>query len=279
MVRLKIGYPAHNISETRNHFMDLKLQNKTALVTAGANGIGLATVKLLNEEGVKVIVADVDAEQLEAIGNEANHTICADLSSPIDVVRVVEETRIFLGASPDLIVNNVGVADQEPFSTLSDDQWAKSHELNLMSTVRICREFLPEMRDRPGCAVVNVSSDLAKQPEPMPMEYGVAKAGILYLTKALAKEFAPNVRVNAVCPGPIWTRLWSRPGGIVDQLSQEYGLDRDAALEKYLADRYMPLGMGEADDVAQSIAFLLSPATKRITGATIDIGGTIRGLL
>ena len=61
------------------------------------------------------------------------------------------------------------------------------------------------------------------------MEYGVAKAGLLYLTKALSKDYAPAVRVNAVCPGPVWTRLWSRPGGIADQLAAKWGLDRDAA--------------------------------------------------
>ena len=69
-----------------------------------------------------------------------------------------------------------------------------------------------------GAAVVNTGSDLAKQPEPAFMDYGACKAGLLYLTKALAKQYAPRVRVNAVLPGPIWSRMWTRPGGIVDQL-------------------------------------------------------------
>jgi NAD(P)-dependent dehydrogenase (short-subunit alcohol dehydrogenase family) len=73
--------------------------------------------------------------------------------------------------------------------------------------------------------------------------------------------------------------MWSRPGGIVDQLVESYGLDREAALKKFLQDRYMPLGIGQPEDVAQAIAFLVSPLAKYITGATLDIGGTLRGLI
>jgi NAD(P)-dependent dehydrogenase (short-subunit alcohol dehydrogenase family) len=73
--------------------------------------------------------------------------------------------------------------------------------------------------------------------------------------------------------------MWSRPGGIVDQLVESYGLDREAALKKFLQDRYMPLGIGQPEDVAQAIVFLASPLARYITGATLDIGGTLRGLL
>ena len=112
------------------------------------------------------------------------------------------------------------------------------------------------------------------------MDYGVCKAGLLYLTKALAKQYAPRVRVNAVLPGPVWTRMWTRPGGIVDQLVQQYGVgDRDAAVKRFLEDRHLPLGIGEAEDVANAVVFLASPLAKFITGAALDIGGTLRGLI
>jgi NAD(P)-dependent dehydrogenase (short-subunit alcohol dehydrogenase family) len=131
-----------------------------------------------------------------------------------------------------------------------------------------------------GAAIVNTGSDLAKQPEPGVMDYGVCKAGLLYLTKALARQYAPKVRVNTVLPGPIWTRMWTRPGGIADQLVQQYGAeDRDAAVKRFLEDRYLPLGIGQAEDVANAVVFLASPLAKLITGASLDIGGTLRGLI
>jgi NAD(P)-dependent dehydrogenase (short-subunit alcohol dehydrogenase family) len=101
----------------------------------------------------------------------------------------------------------------------------------------------------------------------------------LHVTKGLAKEYAPRVRVNAVSPGPVWTRLWSRPGGIADQLAAAYGTDRDAAVEQFLKDRQMPLGMGQPQDVAHAAVFLASPLARFITGANLDLGGTVRGLV
>jgi NAD(P)-dependent dehydrogenase (short-subunit alcohol dehydrogenase family) len=157
--------------------------------------------------------------------------------------------------------------------------WARSFEVNLMGTVRTCRALVPQMASGGGGAVVNTGSDLAKQPEPGFVDYGTCKAGLLYLSKALAKQYAPIVRVNTVLPGPIWSRMWTRPGGIVDQLVAHYGLDRDASVKKFLEDRQMPMGIGNPADVAHAVVFLASPLAKFITGAALDIGGTIRGLI
>ena len=162
---------------------------------------------------------------------------------------------------------------------MSDEIWAQSFQVNLMGTVRTCRALVPKMAARGRGSVVNTGSDLAKQPEPGFMDYGACKAGLLYLTKALAKQYAPWVRVNTVLPGPIWSRMWTRPGGIVDQLVQHYGLDRDASVKRFLEDRQMPMGIGNAEDVAHAVVFLASPLAKFITGAGLDIGGTIRGLV
>ena len=129
-----------------------------------------------------------------------------------------------------------------------------------------------------SASVVNTGSDLAKQPEPSFMDYGTCKAGLLYLSKALAKQYAPAVRINTVSPGPIWTRMWSRPGGIADQIQAHYGLDREAALKRFLEDRQLPMGIGQPEDVAHAVVFLSSPLARHITGAGIDIGGTLRGL-
>ncbi len=139
--------------------------------------------------------------------------------------------------------------------------------------------LLPQMAKRGSGSVVNIGSDLAKQPEPTMMDYGVCKAGLLYLTKALAKQYAPHVRVNVVLPGPIWSRMWTRPGGLVDQLVANYGVDKEAAVKRFLEERYMPLGIGQPEDVAQAVVFLASPLAKFITGSSLDIGGTLQGLV
>ena len=145
-----------------------------------------------------------------------------------------------------------------------------------MGCVRTCRALLPKMAALGSASVVNIASDLAKQPEPGLMVYGACKAALLHVTKNLAKEYAPKIRVNAVSPGPVWTRLWTRPGGIVDQLVAHYGVDKDAAVKRFLEERYMPLGIGQPEDVAHAVVFLASPLAKFITGESGYWGDTAR---
>jgi NAD(P)-dependent dehydrogenase (short-subunit alcohol dehydrogenase family) len=260
--------------------MDFELKGKLAYVNAGAWGIGEATADLLTQEGASVIVGDKDASVLQEKAGRWAGVIAADLASAAGVDEAVAYVRKTFGRAPDILINNLGLGDSASFEDLSDERWARTFEINLMGCVRITRAFIAEMAARGDAAIVNTGSDLSKQPEPTLMDYGTCKAGLLYLTKALAKQYAPNVRVNAVLPGPIWTRMWTREGGIVDQLVQHYGVaDRDEAVKRFLADRYLPLGIGQAADVANAIVFLASPLAKYITGSTLDIGGTLRGLI
>jgi NAD(P)-dependent dehydrogenase (short-subunit alcohol dehydrogenase family) len=259
--------------------MDYQITGKLAFVAAGAHGIGEATANLLAQEGALVIVADQDEAALREKAGRWRGTVAADLATAGGVERAVAYVLDTFGRAPDILVNNLGVGDSTPFEQISDERWARSFEVNLMGCVRACRALVPKMAALGSGAVVNTGSDLAKQPEPGFMDYGAFKAGLLYLTKALARQYAPAVRVNTVLPGPIWSRMWTRPGGIVDQLVAHYGVDRDAAVKRFLADRQMPMGIGHPDDVAHAVVFLASPRAKLITGAGLDIGGTIRGLI
>jgi NAD(P)-dependent dehydrogenase (short-subunit alcohol dehydrogenase family) len=259
--------------------MDAKIKGQTACVTAGAHGIGEAIADLLTEEGVDVVVADRDGAALNEKASRWAGVVEADLSTAEGVDRTVSKVRGKFGGSPDILVNNLGVGDAATFEELTDERWAKSLDVNLMGTIRICRALLPEMAKRGSGSVVNIGSDLAKQPEPTMMDYGVCKAGLLYLTKALARQYVPHVRVNVVLPGPIWSRMWTRPGGIVDQLVDHYNVGREEAVKRFLEERYMPLGIGQPRDVAQAVVFLASPLAKFITGASLDIGGTLRSLI
>jgi NAD(P)-dependent dehydrogenase (short-subunit alcohol dehydrogenase family) len=259
--------------------MDYHINGKLAFVNAGAHGIGEAIADLLTEEGARVIVADQDKGALEEKAHRWAGVIAADLASAEGTQRATSHVLEVFGRAPDILINNLGVGNSAIFEELSDERWYQSFEVNLMGCIRTCRVLLPKMAELGSASVVNIDSDLAKQPEPSLMDYGVCKAGLLYLTKALAKQYVPRIRVNAVLPGPIMTRMWTRPGGIIDQLVAHYGVDKDTALNRFLEERYMPLGIGQPEDVAHAVVFLASPLAKFITGASLDIGGTLRGLI
>jgi NAD(P)-dependent dehydrogenase (short-subunit alcohol dehydrogenase family) len=259
--------------------LDYHLQGTTAYVSAGAHGIGRAIADLLAAEGARVIVGDRDDAALDANAARWFGTVAANLATADGVAHAVGHVLDRFGGPPDILINNLGVGDSIPFEETTDDTWLRSFEVNLLGSVRTARALVPKMAARGSGSVVNTGSDLAKQPEPGFMEYGACKAGLLYLTKALAKQYAPAVRVNTVLPGPIWSRMWTREGGIVDQLVAHYGVDRDSAVKRFLEDRQMPMGIGEPQDVAHAVVFLASPLARFITGAALDVGGTIRGLI
>ena len=259
--------------------MDYQLRGATAYVSAGAHGIGEAIADLLTQEGAEVVVGDSDGDALRDKARKWRGVVAADLATAAGVEDAVAFVRRTFGRAPDILVNNLGIGNSTPFENTTDEIWERSFDVNLMGAVRTCRALLPQMAARGGGSVVNTGSDLAKQPEPAFIDYGACKAALLYVTKALAKQYAPTVRVNAVLPGPIWSRMWTRPGGIVDQLVEHYGMDRDAAVKQFLQDRQMPMGIGNPEDVAQAVVFLASPLARFITGASLDIGGTIRGLI
>jgi NAD(P)-dependent dehydrogenase (short-subunit alcohol dehydrogenase family) len=259
--------------------MDFDLRGKTVFVSSGAHGIGQVTADLLTQEGASVIVADVDEEALQQNGKNWYGTFAADLSTGEGMMGAIKFVFDTFGGTPDILINNLGVGDTAPFETLTDERWLRGFNINLMGCVRACRAIVPKMAERGSGCVVNTGSDLAKQPEPGFSDYGAFKAGILYLTKSLAKQFAPKVRVNIVSPGPIWSRMWTRPGGIADQLMEQYGVDLDTAVKRFTQERQMPMGIGQPVDVAHAVVFLASPLAKMITGASIDICGTIRGIL
>jgi NAD(P)-dependent dehydrogenase (short-subunit alcohol dehydrogenase family) len=264
--------------------MDLRLAGKTAYITGGAHGIGAAIADRLCAEGVRVAVADADGAALRANGprwsSDAGPAVLAegDLSTAGGVNRAVEAVLEGFGGAPDILVNNVGICVSREFADIDDAAWELTFQLNFMSYVRTCRALAPAMAEAGGAAIINIASDLAKQPDTVPADYGAMKSAILHLNKVLARGYAPAVRVNAVLPGPVWTGLWSRPGGIADRLAGMYCTDRESAVERYLEDRQLSLGLSEPADVADLVAYLVSPLARRISGSAFDVGGTIHGL-
>ncbi len=267
--------------------MNLGLEGSTALITGAASGIGRATVQVMAAEGARIILVDRDKDGLAetaagmpAVAGGMTHImVTADLSTAEGVAAAMREA--LAAADVDILVSNAGVCQFRPFSALTDADWQATISVNLMASVRAVRHVLPGMRERGRGSIVFTASDLARQPEISCPDYQVSKTALVSLMKTLALDAAPHVRVNAVAPGPVWTALWSRPGGIADDLAHKHGLPREQAVERELSLRQLPLGrIGQPHEIARVIAFLASGAASFVTGSVWGVdGGSIRGLL
>ncbi|EHN12847.1 3-oxoacyl-[acyl-carrier-protein] reductase [Patulibacter medicamentivorans] len=256
--------------------MQLNLNDKVAVVTGGGSGIGLATVRQLAEEGARVVAADLDPSAATAIDGVVG--IAGDLSSAEGPVAAVEAAVERWGRI-DVLVNNVGIFPyRESFLSVSDDDWRTLLDVNFFSMVRASRAALPHMVRQGSGAIVSTASDVARAPDPFFVDYGVAKAGVLMLSKAISIEFGPKgVRSNCVSPGPTLTPAWEKPGGFAESLAEEFGLSKEEAIDHFAKEvRKMPLGrLGRPEDVANAIVFLASDAASHVTGADYQVDGGI----
>jgi 3-oxoacyl-[acyl-carrier protein] reductase len=245
--------------------LDLGLEDRICVVTGSTGGIGLATARLLVEEGARVVTSGRSAAP--GVG-EALH-VAGDLGATGGPERVIEAAVAELGGL-DCLVNNVGVARIAKFEDVTDDEWNEYWQLNVMSYIRAIRAALPALKERRG-AIVNVSSTAGKRPSTGMPHYSVVKAAVLSLSRLVADLYAKDgIRCNAVTPGPTATEAWLGEGGLADQQG-----DREEVLAKVGAGR--PLGrLAEPEEIAAVIAFLCSDRASYVTGAAWSAdGGTV----
>jgi NAD(P)-dependent dehydrogenase (short-subunit alcohol dehydrogenase family) len=267
--------------------METGLAGKTVLITGAANGIGKATAIAFAKEGAHVAMIDRDGAELRktaALVEQAGaKAIIAegDLSNLSGVESSVDAVLAKLPHGLDILVNNVGFADAKPFMDLTDEHWERTFQVNFMSAIRVTRKVLPLLRQKDKAVIINNTSDLGRQPEGAPADYGALKAALIAVTKSLARSEAPKIRVNAVAPGPIWTPFWSKPGGFADALSSLHGMPPREAVEHEMKLRQLPLErLGEPEEVANIIVFLASDLTSFVTSSVWGVdGGSIRSLL
>ncbi|MCC3763091.1 SDR family oxidoreductase [Glycomyces sp. TRM65418] len=260
--------------------MELGLNGKTALVTGASRGIGLAVAQTLAAEGVRVVgAARTITPELEKV---AAATVSADLSTREGAVAVVDEALREVGGI-DLLVNNVGGGDVDRlrlggFLDIAEEQWQTMLELNFLSAMRTTRAALPSLLERRG-AIVNVSSVNGRTPAGAPVGYAEAKAALTMFGKRLSEEFASQgLRVNTVSPGVIGSPLWRDEARFGGKVAEAFGVAH-ADLLASIPDQFgIASGrIGEPEEVADLVAFLLSERAANIHGAdhVID-GGTLK---
>jgi NAD(P)-dependent dehydrogenase (short-subunit alcohol dehydrogenase family) len=246
--------------------VDLGLHDRVCVVTGSTAGIGLATVKLLVEEGARVVSS---GRSHAPNAGEALH-VAVDLSAPEAPAELIEAAVQAFGRV-DALVNNVGTVYITSFEDVSDGEWEEMWQLNVMSYIRAIRAVLPQMQGRGSGVIVNVSSTAGKRPSTGMPHYSVTKAAVLSLSRLVADVYAKDgIRCNAVTPGPTATGSWLGPGGLAEQQG-----DRAEILARVAAAR--PLGrLAEPDEIAAVIAFLCSDRASYVTGAAWSAdGGTV----
>jgi len=261
--------------------MDLGLTGRVAIVTGGSKGIGRACAAALAAEGCRVALCargaealERTAEELRAKGAEAL-TLAADLAQPDAAGRVVETTARQFGRV-DILVNNAGAIRGGSFVDTPAEEWANDWRLKILGYTRMAQAVLPHMRARRWGRIVNVIGAAARNPTPDYMAGGIANAGLINFTRALADLGAPDqILVTAVSPGPTATERWD---GLVVQRARAQGKAPEE-LRREL-ERAQPLGrIGRPEDVADLVVFLASERASFLTGVSITVdGGASRGV-
>ena len=239
--------------------------NRCVLITGASRGIGAACARAFAREGDRVVIhyhnswdkAEELCRELTQAGCEAM-TVCADVSDPAAVRELFEQVEAAFG-TVDVLVNNAGIAHYGLFTDMSDEQWDRVIAIDLGGTAHCCRAALPAMIRAHSGVIVNIASMWGEVGASCEAAYSAAKAGVIGLTKALAKEVAPSgIRVNAVSPGAVMTDMMR---GFTDEELKD------------LTDE-IPLGaIGAPDDVADAVVFLASDQAKYITGQVLSVNG------
>jgi 3-oxoacyl-[acyl-carrier protein] reductase len=261
--------------------MDLGLRDKVALVTAASRGLGKAVALRLAAEGARVTIcargetglASARREIQDATGHSVQ-AVRADVSSPADVVRLVEGVLAGEGRI-DILVANAGGPPPGAFLATDYATWENGVRLTLMSAVQLCRAVAPAMLAQGDGAILAIASASVRQPLPNLVLSNSLRMAVVGAMKTLADELAPRgIRVNTICPG--WTRT-SRVEQLLEDRASRKGTS--VAVEAAAVAAGIPLGrMAEPGEFANVAAFLVSPAASYVTGTCLLVdGGLYRG--
>jgi NAD(P)-dependent dehydrogenase (short-subunit alcohol dehydrogenase family) len=246
-----------------------RLQDRTAIITGGAGGIGLATARRFAEEGARVVLVDVDDDAGERAAEEVGAAyIRCDVTDPGQVEAMVAQAHLTYG-SVDIAFNNAGISPPDDDSILdtSLEAWRRVQEVNLTSVFLCCKAVLPYMREQGRGSIINTASFVAVMgAATSQISYTASKGGVLAMSRELGVQFArEGIRVNALCPGPVDTPL----------LRELFAKDPERAARRLV---HIPMGrFAEATEIANAVVFLASDESSFVTAATFLVDGGISG--
>ena len=237
------------------------LTGKNALITGASGGIGGAIAKLLHAQGATVGLSGTRVEPLEALAAELGeraYVLPCNLSDAEAVTELPKAAIVVMG-SVDILVNNAGITRDNLFMRMSDDEWSSVLEVNLTSTMRLCKGAIRGMMKARWGRIINISSIVGSTGNPGQANYAASKAGVVGMSKSIAYEVASRgITVNCVAPGFITTAM-------TDKLNDD---QKSGILTQVPAGR-----MGEADEIAAAVVFLASTEAGYMTGATLHVNG------
>jgi NAD(P)-dependent dehydrogenase (short-subunit alcohol dehydrogenase family) len=251
------------VTEVQAH----RLVGRVAVVTGGASGIGLASVRRLAAEGATVVVADLDADTGKAAADEVGGVfVRTDVTSEQDVVAAFEQAHDSYGRI-DVAFNNAGISPASDGSILDTgiEAWRAVQEVNLTSVYYCCKHVIPYMQRQGKGSIINTASFVAVMgAATSQISYSASKGGVLAMSRELGVEFArQGIRVNALCPGPVNTPL----------LTELFAKDPERAQRRLV---HVPMGrFGEPEEVAAAVAFLASDDSSFMTAGTFLVDGGI----
>jgi NAD(P)-dependent dehydrogenase (short-subunit alcohol dehydrogenase family) len=242
------------------------LKNKRILITGGAGGIGAATASRFQDEGARVAVLDSDEDSLHSVMSQIpslSGTIHADVSDAQAVAEAYEKLDV-LFKGLDVLINNAGISQRKSFLDITPKDWNKVLDVNLNGVFFVAQQAARRMLEEGSGVILNMGSTNAIMGYPLYASYNASKAGVVELTRSMALELAPQIRVNALCPGNILTPMQEA----------EYTPEMIKAFENKVPLRRL----GKPEEVAALFAFLASDDAQYITGQSFVIdGGEIAG--
>lgn len=241
-----------------------KMDGGVAVITGGGRGIGRAIALAYAEAGADIVLAartlaDVEAvaDEVRSLGRRALAVSC-DVNAGEQREAVISQAREAFGRITHLVNNAGGAGPNDPL-TLTPERFEEILRFNVTSAYALCQLSVPHMREAGNGNIINITSGAARYAQPQFSAYGSAKAALTQLTRLLAQDFAPLVRVNAIAPGPILTDALNR----VLPVDMRKSMETDTPLQS----------LGQPEDIAAAALYLASPASRWVTGKIIEVDG------
>jgi NAD(P)-dependent dehydrogenase (short-subunit alcohol dehydrogenase family) len=257
--------------------MDLRLDSKRVVLTAGGAGIGRVTLQTFVEAGARVVTCDVDQAALDRLRGELPQVpaIPADVAEPADVDRLFELAAEQLGGL-DILINNAGIAGPTGrIEEIAPDDWRRTLEVNLTGQYLCARRAVPPIRAAGGGSIVNLSSAAGRFGFALRTPYAASKWAVVGLTKSLAIELGPDqIRVNAICPGAV---EGDRIDRVIAAKAEAQGVPVETMRRHYVETASMKR-LISPQDIANMILYLCSDAGRLVSGQVIGVDGNVEYL-